>query len=363
MLITRLQVSQFRCWTYKELLFPKEVAYLKGPNGGGKTSLLEAIRYLSTGRSFQTHRSSELVQWGTESFTVRAECISEIPEFPEEIAVNYNSSQKNCRVKVDSELIPRLSELQGLFPTVLFTPTQVEIISGSPSNRRQFLNQLLSQLYPDYLSSLQKYKKSLAQRNALLKRKKADPQLLAEYENRMAKNSALIFEHRSGILAGLKPIVEKELIRISRRRLGEIELDYQPGISAEDYQAAAIAEAFEKERKTAVQRGYTTIGPQRDDWRIKRSNGHSLHKYVSRGELKMLLIALKTAEARCIMEIKGEKPVLLFDDLLSELDDSSRLNSVTGGLEAEFQLIFTGTEHPRGIDCLKNENIITVGEQ
>ncbi|MFP4686593.1 MAG: DNA replication/repair protein RecF [bacterium] len=361
MRITALQVSQFRCWIYREISLPEQVVYLKGPNGSGKTSLLEAIRYLSSGRSFQTHRNAELVRWGANSFTVRGEFVSEDNFSPEEIAVSYDSRQKSSRVKVNSRLIPRLSELQGLFPTVLFTPRQTEIISGSPASRREFLDQLLCQLYPRYLENLQKYKNSLSQRNALLKRSNPDPMLLEEYEKQMSESATVIISERHKILQMLKPLMETELIKISNRRLGEIELNYQPGISKLPVDTSLLTKEFEKERKTAVRRGYTTIGPQRDDWQLKRSEGHSLHRYVSRGELKMVLIALKTAEARCIMEIKDEKPVMLFDDLLSELDDSSRLNSVTAGLESRFQLIFTGTEQPYGIDCLKSGSILEIG--
>ncbi|MGM0381322.1 MAG: DNA replication/repair protein RecF, partial [bacterium] len=203
MLIKSLQVSQFRCWSYRQLQFDREITYLVGPNSSGKTTLLEAVNYLSTGRSFRTRRDGRLIKWGNSYYSIRGE----FEEGPvRSIAVSYEDSPSRAfkQVKVDDELLSRLSGLQGLFPVVLFSPEQLNVLTGSPKNRRQFLNQLISQYSKEYLEKLKEYKGALHQRNSLLKKNSPDTTLLETYEKKMAQTAVYIYQQREKLLAELQ---------------------------------------------------------------------------------------------------------------------------------------------------------------
>ena len=360
MLINRLQVSQFRCWSYREVEFDREITYLTGSNSAGKTSLVEAINYLSTGRSFRTRRDRRLIQWEKSYYSLRGE-FSDGPV--EDIAVSYEKTPAGSlkQIKVDGELLSRLSRLQGLFPVVLFSPEQLEILTGGPKNRRRFINQLICQYSPEYIRQLQIYNRALDQRNSLLKNNNPDPDLLETYEKKMAPAAGYIITQRRKLLARLQDWLAEHIKELAGEILEEITINYRPGIGdSED--SEDIAEKLVEERKKAIKTGYTTFGIQRDDWQISRADEHSLRNSGARGELRVTLIALKYAAAGVIDDCSAYRPVLLFDDLLSELDSYRQSHVINYGLRSKYQVIFTGTKNPDEFDLPRPGCVVELPE-
>ncbi len=357
MLINNLQVSQFRCWSYREVQFDREITYLVGSNSAGKTTLIEAINYLSTGRSFRTRRDDQLIQWEGSYYSLRGEFSGGQVR---NIAVSYekNPGGSTKRIKVDGELLSRLSKLQGSFPVVLFSPEQLEILTGSPKNRRRFINQLISQYSSRYIEKLQNYKQALDQRNSLLKQENPDSDLLETYERKMANSGQYIVRAREELLRRLQNWLSEHIKELAGEIIDEIIINYRPGIEDPE----EIAPQLAAERKKALKTGYTTVGIQRDDWDIGGANDHSLRRSGARGELRVTLIALKYAAAGVIDDCSPSRPVLLFDDLLSELDKFRQEQVIDYGLQSRYQVIFTGTEDPERFDFPRPECVVNVEE-
>lgn len=336
MRLVELTVSQFRSWAYKTLEIHPSLQYLKGPNGSGKTSLLEAIYFLSQGRSPLTHRDRECIQHGRDSFSIRGEFEEADVET---ISMQYSKggSDSGKIVKVDGDPIGTLSELRQYISTVYFSSEDLLTLKKGPSRRRHLLNDVLSRLKPDYMEHLRQYQNALDQRNSLMKKPSPDEVLLESIEETMADNGRRVMEDRQSFIPELEAdfVGEHDTLTDSSAQLS---LEYKPNVDNPDH----FLDDLEEERSRAQQRGYTTIGPQRDDWEILR-DGRNVGKFASQGELRTLVFALKFAVAGCILSRTSQQPILLFDDMFSDLDDDRTERCLNEVQSRSFQLIFTGT--------------------
>lgn len=337
MTLERLYLSRFRNHSYRELEFTRGTNLITGDNGSGKTSILEAIRYLSFGRSFRARYDREAVNWSGSGFELRGELRDREVE---NIALRYDqeaSSQPKKQVLVDGTSLEQLSQLQGVFPTVLHYPLQLELLTGPPGKRRQFINQLLGQSTSGYISALKEYREALKQRNSLVKRPEPDELLLSQYEEKMADSGRKVIKSRRELLNQIEEMLEQEIQVTGEKLVAELELDYQPGFSLE----SKLKSQLQEERSRALERGYTTIGCHRDNWELQKRGGLKLEEFSSRGELKLILIALKFVENRYILETTGKEPVFLVDDFHSELDKEHRCLVLDRAIELGFQFICT----------------------
>lgn len=343
MILESLTLSQFRCWTYEQFSFAPGLNYLVGPNGSGKTSVLEAINYLSTGRSVRATHDATCVQWGKESFSLRAEFKQDSGKSSRSLSLSYGSDRGDRRrvVKLDDELVRKLSELRRVLITVLFTPDDLIILKGGPSDRRSFIDALLSQVNESYIDWLREYEEVRKQRNSLLKSRSPDHVLLDQYDERLVELGTSISEARRGLFPVFQEEVETTApLLLDQDGIETISLEYRPDVSPSE----SFAEVLDETRGNDIEKGYTTRGPQRDDWTIKIKD-RPVDRFASQGQLRALLLTLKLAANSVIIKRISKVPILLLDDVESELDED-RQQRVLGLLrESDSQVIMTGTGH------------------
>jgi DNA replication and repair protein RecF len=338
--LTSLTLSQFRCWTYREFSFSTGINYVEGPNASGKTTLLEAIHYLSTGRSFRTSRDTTCVNWEADVFEIRG--VFGVPAGDSvELSLSYGDRDSSGRsrkkvAKRNEDFVEKISELRREFITLIFTPDEMSVLKEGPENRRRFLDDLLAVLDPDHLEALRTYETNRKHRNSLLKNSSPDPTLLRQYERRLVETGREIIRAREEVL----PALGGRFSSYAEELLGEtdsLELEYDPDVGGGD-----LEETLENSRDRDLERGFTTRGPHRDDWMVYRE-GRSVDRFASQGELRTLLLALKVSVNFLIIKRLSKEPILLLDDLESELDSTRRSRFLSLLHDGPSQVIVTGT--------------------
>jgi len=341
-ILRRLVVSQFRCWSYREFDLPGTLVYFAGPNGAGKTSLLEAVGFLSSGRSFRGARDRDCVQWERGGFSLRASTEGRAGgEAVDSLALAYreeSGSDPHKVARVNDRVLPRLSALRRHLPTVVFSPEELRILEGGPDGRRRFLNDVLSHLHPGYMEAYRRYEEARRQRNSLLKRPAPDELLMEQYEATMAESGRTVIERRRELVEPIEQALVEGLEPVDRPLSEGLTFRYDPDVS----EPASLTRILREERASARERGYTTLGPHRDDWMILL-NGRPADRFASRGELRTLLLGLKIAQASIIIKRLETTPVLLLDDLESELDRGHRRRFLERVRGFPSQVLMTGT--------------------
>lgn len=299
MLLHKLTLTNFRSYKLKEFVFDKKFNLILGPNAAGKTNLMEAIFLLSTGNSFHATRESEMISYGEEiaRITGEGETVLEIILTNGQVQASF-AAKKIYKVNGVNK---RKSDFVGNLKVVLFRPEDIDLILGSPSLRRNYLDNVLSPIDREYFRSLLSYKKALSQRN----------KLLDKIRDGEAQRSQLLFWDRLLIKeGGVLTDKREEYIDFLNQKLQELKIIYDKSLISEkrlkQYQEA----------ETAL--GATLVGPHRDD--IKFQDSRNLQLFGSRGEQRMAVLAIKFLELSFVREKTGERPILLLDDIFSELD-------------------------------------------
>jgi DNA replication and repair protein RecF len=338
----RLDVRNFRNFERLECELPAEGVMILGPNGAGKTNLLEAVYYLEVFRSFRGASDRELVRFGQEVF--RIEAAVEGPRGGRAIAAAYSASERRKQVELDRREVPRLSDAIGRLGAVVFSLEDVEIVRGSPSGRRRFLDILLSLVEPGYVDALGKYRSVLSQRNEALKGG-ADRAQLEAWSAGLVEVGARVMEARARWVAGRAEAFDRYHARIAGGARGVIE--YGPSVGtpedapratgpaggeapeagsppSREAWAGAFRAALERTRERERRRGVTVVGPHRDDLAFTAQVGgeeeRDLRTYGSGGQQRTAALALRLAEADTLRERLGREPVYLLDDVFAELD-------------------------------------------
>ena len=356
MYLTHLSLTDFRIFSRFDQDVPQKALLLVGDNAQGKTSLLEAVYYLSALDSFQASTSAELINFSALQndlavCRIVADYIKGDTSHHLEIRIirdtlaNGNSSIRK-EVLLDGNQV-KVNSAIGHFNAVLFLPHMLQIATGSPQRRRHYLNLTLSQVDPLYTASLSEFNKALAQRNALLKQlneRSGDPDQLSFWDERITQAGSYIIQARIEAIQDLGQLsgtIHQELTRGEEvLRLsylpsyeplpsppGQIKMELdnpldRTGLGIKEIQASYREKLF-SQRSEEINRGVTVLGPHRDDLRFI-SNGIDLGNYGSRGQLRTSLLALKLAEVAWLKEKNGHWPVLLLDEVLAELDDTRR---------------------------------------
>ncbi|MGC8668061.1 MAG: DNA replication/repair protein RecF [Chthonomonadales bacterium] len=328
MQLKQLQLQNFRNYTHLVMEPCAGINVLAGKNAQGKTNLLEAVYLLATTRSFRGSRDAEAIRHGAESAQIRAEVAKEnSPDVTLELILLPTDTK---RVRINGSARPRVLELLGNLNAVTFFGQDLAIVSGEPSDRRRFLNVEISQMSPRYLHEFAQYKKALEQRNRILRDLPERPELasvLEAWNDQLVQHGAPLIQKRRFFIQQLAPIARR--IHAELTEDGEIlEVKYLSGIAA-DGDEAQIRQAFREElRRTALaerHRGQTLTGPQRDDLAIT-INGWDARQYASNGQQRTATLSLKLAQFQMMREALKEAPVVLLDDVLSELDEKRRLH-------------------------------------
>lgn len=319
MYLKNLNLINFRNYENQYIEFHKGINVLIGNNGHGKTNVLEAIYLMAIGKSFRTKKDKELI-----SFDKKESYIASNIDFGSrlgKIEIKLGGVQKKA-IKVDGFSIEKLGELLGNLKVVIFSPEDLKLIKEGPKERRAFLDREISQLRPKYYSLLVNYNQVLAQRNNLIKSFNPDLNLLDVYDVQLSELGANIFKYRKEF--------SKKLANIAREIHGSItssreclQVEYKTNIIPKDSDNINIAESFlnllKLARKDDIERRQTLYGIHRDDLDVYL-NDLDVKSFGSQGQQRSASISLKLSEIQLIYEDSNEYPILLLDDIFSELD-------------------------------------------
>ncbi len=310
-----------------------------GPNGVGKSNLLEALYFGCTGRSCRTANDRELVRFGQNTLRVVVSAEDELGSH--ELAVGFTPGEPK-RMTVDGAAVERLLDVAQRPLVSVFLPERLELLRGVPALRRSHLDQLVAALWPARAATRRAYAQALAQRNALLARihaAAAPPTSLEAWDWRLAETGlALMADRRSAVELVAGPFTD-----ICARLLldGGPQVAYLPRSRASS--VAELAGELRSRTQSDVERGFTEHGPHRDDLAITR-DGRALKTYGSQGQQRLALLALLLAERRVVGVERGQAPLLLLDDVMSELDVGRRMALTTILAEDGGQAVITTTD-------------------
>lgn len=348
MYLQYLDLQHYRNYDKQELHLNKGINVLQGSNGQGKTNLLEAIYYLACGGNFRGNKDPELIQWNQPYFRIYGQLKKETSERLYELEVYFDQKKKK-QLKINGVKYKNLSELQEYLRVVLFSPDDLRIIKGAPSDRRHYLDMVMCQQERNYPKLIKDYERIVSQRNNLLKEihyHKPKQQELDIWNMYLAEYGSHIIYRRLQFLKKLIPIARK-VQRELTEQTEKFTVTYHCSIGAiGDFSREEIRELFfniiKKRQGEEVVRGTTLWGPHRDDL-IFYLNGTDLKKYGSQGQQRTGILSLKMAELTTFYNRYGEYPLLLLDDVMSELDESRRKYLMQMVKKNEIQTIITGT--------------------
>jgi len=316
--VTRLRLRDFRTYAAAEVDLGERLTVVHGPNGAGKTNLLEGLYFGCTGRSCRTTNEREVVRF--DAAAARVEVVGHDRDGEHELSVGFQPGEAK-RFKVDGAPAERLLDAPHRPLVSVFLPDRLELVKGPPALRRSHLDQLVTALWPTRGATRRAYGQALAQRNALLARVRAGGSraALAAWDHELARHGIALRDDRAAAVELLCP--RFELAAQELGLVGTPELRYRPRSRAATPEelAAELAERVDAD----LERGFTTHGPHRDDLALLR-DGRELRAYGSQGEQRLALLALLLAERAALEDERGAPPLLLLDDVMSELDATRR---------------------------------------
>lgn len=361
--IKKLHLKNYRNYEVLEITLNEELNVIIGDNAQGKTNLLEAIYLLAFARSYRTTKDDELIRWGNDFAKVNGEIVKENQHLPLEIIL----SKRGKIARLNHLEQQRLSDYIGSLNVVMFAPEDLEIVKGSPQIRRRFLDMELGQIQPSYVYHLGQYQKILRQRNHLLKKlQKGNEQDLTFLEiltEQLIDHASTLLHRRFKFIDLLKKLAFPIHSHISQKK-EKLEIKYKSTIhvSEEDPKEKIVnkyMEKFSELQKNEINRGVTLVGPHRDDVMFY-INDKEVKKFGSQGQQRTTALSIKLAEIDLIHHEVGEYPVLLLDDVLSELD-SLRQSLLLKTIQGKVQT-FVSTTSVDGIhqDLLKRAKFFNV---
>ena len=343
MFLKSLKLTNFKSYEEAEFTFDENVNGIVGRNGSGKTNLLDAIYYLSFCKSYFSAQDIFSVRFDADFFAIHGEFHNSETQNNTQVSCTYKNGHKSMRA--NKKEYSRLSAHIGLFPVVMVSPYDSDIIHGGSELRRKFFDTIISQFDAEYLQQLISYRKLLMQRNALLKQmfesRKMDASICQIIDEQMIPLGNFIFTRRQDFIQNISPIFQKHYSQLSDGR-ETVEIQYQSGLLESTYEAglqgASVADA---------RSGFSNFGVHKDDFQFL-INGQPVKRYGSQGQQKSYSLALRLAQFDYSYERKKIKPILLLDDIFDKLDKariSELLNMV--GQDHFGQVFITDTDENR----------------
>lgn len=339
MLVERLRLRYFRTYATADVGLGERLTVVHGANGAGKTNLLEALYFGCTGRSCRTSNDRDVLAFGADTARVQV-TTRDADGDRHELAVGFSPGEGK-RFTVDGATVERLSDSPARPLISVFLPDRLELVKGPPALRRAHVDHLVAALWPARAATRRAYSQALAQRNALLGRVRSGRSgegALDAWDAELARHGIALRDDRA---AALKRVAEP--FAQAARELGlrgEAQARHRPRTRAED--AEALAAELRERRASDLERGFTQHGPHRDDVGLER-DGRELRAFGSQGEQRLALLALLLAEREVLAAERGSPPLLLLDDVMSELD-ADRRERLVARLEGAGQALITTTD-------------------
>ena len=317
MQINKLFLQNFRNYEQETFEFSEGLNVLFGKNAQGKTNCAEAVFYLCTGASLRIRHDKQLIKMGAESAQIRAEAENRYGK----VSIEADISETKREIRVNGSKIAKNADLMGHVNSVFFSPGELRLIQDGPDERRRFMNISISQTSPAYYTALLRYNKILDQRNALLKNPDYSLVLdtLPVWDEQLCKYAAVIIKKRVEFLEKLAPYAQ-EMHAFLTDGAEILDVKSDKAYHGDEKEIAQILkERLARNYDKDLRLGFTTVGPHRDDLNVSIS-GVDAKSYASQGQMRTSALALKLAEVQIFKDVSGEYPVLILDDVMSELD-------------------------------------------
>ncbi len=342
MFVRSITVKNYRNLDYQKVELQKGLNVFCGLNAQGKTNFLECIVLSSLGKSPRTDRDKELINWDKDWAQIKTVFCTETTDG--EIEIKLSKAEKK-RVAVNGLPLIKIGELLGWLNVIYFSPEEIKVIREGPDARRRFMDIDLCQTDKNYFYTLNRYNKILTQRNNLLKKEfqnKDLKEMLSIWDKQLAKEGAKLFIKRKDFIQKIAPIAQEVHKKLTDGKeemhlIYQTEMQGETAAQAEEFLTDKLSQTFDKQLKL----GFTTNGVHRDDVKFSVNNV-DIRKYGSQGQQRTAALTLKISEVKLLKEIIGEYPVLLLDDVFSEIDALRRRRLLE--YTADIQTVLTATE-------------------
>lgn len=345
-----IKIKNFRNIENAELVFDPKINVISGENAQGKTNILESLWLFCGAKSFKTSKDTAFLKFGEKDGFTELNFISG--------GIKHNAKMhfgEERTAELDNKKLKNTSMLAGSFNAVVFSPSDLSLVSGGPDKRRRFLDTTIGQLYPNYINILRKYGRAVMQRNRIIKEYKYDPSvaiMLDVFEDEIAENGRKIIEHREKFLKKLNEVFPEIFWGLSGGR------EKIMSLYVAKTESILLLNELKKARREDSLSGVTTVGPHRDDIEFK-INGISARAFGSQGQKRSVAIGLKLASLSVFYELSGEYPVCLLDDVMSELDEA-RQNYILNHVK-DWQTFITCCD-PSTVTRLSSGKVFTIKE-
>lgn len=340
-LVQRVRLADFRNYQQAEFELGERLTVIGGPNAAGKTSIIEALQLTTAAQSFRNPPWKEVIRWGAEEAAVSMEAA----EGPRSLVVNMITDGLGRRAySVNGNKVKRVADVRGHLPCITFTPDDLSVVKGSAEKRRSLLDSLGDQLSRNYEALRKEYDRTLKQRNAALR--EGDERVVEALNETLVGAGSKYTAHRRRLLARIAPYATTAYGRIAEgeslvvryhQGWGDDESMEESPENLEDELRSALGGVAEEERR----RGTTLVGPHKDDI-VFSVGGQRARAYSSQGQQRSVALAWKLAEVNVVHDVTGSNPLLLLDDVMSELDETRR-ESLVGLVDEDTQTVVTTT--------------------
>src|SRR5690606_3839907 len=346
MFLKSIILRNFKNFTESEFEFSPKINAFVGQNGVGKTNALDAVHYLALTKSYLNYSDAQNINFDENFFSL--EGVFEKNE-SEEVIFCGVQKEKSKIFKRNAKIYDRMSDHIGLFPVVMISPYDLDLIKEGSDVRRKFIDNIISQSNKEYLQNLIRYNRVLSQRNALLKyffqNNTFDPISLEIYDDELVELGGLIFAERQKLIHEFVPVFQEYYNYLSNGN-ESVDIKYQSQLSSNNYKTL-LQESLKKDRMAQ----YTTQGIHKDDLELHIMN-HPVKKFGSQGQQKSYLIALKLAQLELIKKSSEMTPLLLLDDIFDKLDESRVEQLIKLVNEDRFGQIFISDTHPERTESI-----------